>query len=69
MENKNYKTKKRSKPEGIEFQLPLQKKCEHDFCIYKGNETYKINKSYWKCTEIHECGYCGKTQKTSQNGF
>lgn len=59
MERKSYKAKRRPKPEIIEFNIPLQKTCEHNFCIYKGSEVQYYQKDITKCVKTYECAYCG----------
>jgi hypothetical protein len=69
MENKSYKAKRRPKPEIIEFNIPLQKKCEHNFCIYKGSEIHTQQNSEWTCTKTYSCAFCGLNQRRSHDGF
>lgn len=73
MENKSYKAKRRPKPEIIEFNIPLQKNCEHNFCIYNGTEIQKQKNYEWVSTTKYSCAFCGSNQthihKGFQNGF
>lgn len=69
MENKSYKAKRRPKPEIIEFNIPLQKNCEHNFCIYKGSEIQRCQNNHSQCVNTYECAYCGLYQKIKTDSF
>lgn len=69
MEKKSYKAKRRPKPEIIEFNIPLQKNCEHNFCMYKGSEIQCDQNNVSMCLKTYQCAFCGLHQILKTDSF